>query len=117
MVIFVCAIARGNAMSQVKPPSKWRMLTPLLKPSRLISINFSAGPWNHVADIQPSECHTVRNRSQSPASRQSAQLSINSRIASFSPNSSSDTKQRPPLKRNRDLGNHTRKREENTHCD
>lgn len=54
----------------------WRILTPLSNPSRLIAMKSVAGPWNHVAVIQPSSgCHTVANRSQSPASRHSAQSS------------------------------------------
>src|SRR6266850_34311 len=60
------------------------MLTPLLKPSRLTSMNFSAGPWNQVAFIQPSGCQTVLKRSQSPASRHKTQFSTVSRIANFS---------------------------------
>src|SRR5437899_10576202 len=56
------------------------MLTPLFQPSRLTSMNRSAGPWNHVAIIRPSSCHTVRKRSQSPASRHSTQFSTTSRI-------------------------------------
>ena len=50
------------------------MLTPRSKPALLTSMNFAAGPWNQVALIQPSSCHTVRKRSQSPASRQIAQF-------------------------------------------
>src|SRR6266850_7622696 len=60
------------------------MLTPLLKPSLLTSMNFSAGPWNQVAFIHPSGCQTVLKRSQSPASRHKTQFSTVSRIASFS---------------------------------
>ena len=48
-----------------------------------------AGPWNQVAVIQPSACHTVAKRSQSPASRQTTQFSTVSRIASLSAASSS----------------------------
>src|SRR5262245_14096780 len=44
----------------------------------------SAGPWNQVAIMYPSSCQTVRNRSQSPASRQTTQFSTSSRIASLS---------------------------------
>src|SRR6185295_155170 len=65
------------------------MLTPLLKPSRLTSMNFSAGPWNQVAFIQPSGCQTVLKRSQSPESRQITQFSTVSRISSFSATSGS----------------------------
>ena len=50
-------------------------------PARLTSMNASAGPWNQVAVIQPSSCQTVAKRSQSPASRHSAQFSTTSRIA------------------------------------
>ena len=57
------------------------MLTPFAQPSLVTRMNSSAGPWNHVAIITPSSCQTVRKRSQSPASRQTAQLSTSSRIA------------------------------------
>ena len=60
------------------------MLTPLSKPSRLTSMNSSAVPWNQVAIMRPSSCHTVRKRSQSPASRHTTQFSTNARIASRS---------------------------------
>src|SRR5436309_7396905 len=80
MVILVCAIARWPATSIDEPPRKCRMLTPLFQPSRLTSIKRSAGPWNQVAIIRPSGCHTLRKRSQSPASRQSAQFSTTSRM-------------------------------------
>src|SRR5512135_1224317 len=56
------------------PPRKCRMLTSFSNPARLTSMKRDAGPWNQVAVIQPSSCHTVRKRSQSPASRQTAQL-------------------------------------------
>ena len=56
------------------------MLTPLAQPCLLIAMNSSAVPWNHVAIIRPSSCQTVRKRSQSPASRQTAQFSTSSRI-------------------------------------
>ena len=42
-----------------------------------------------MAVIQPSACHTVAKRSQSPASRQTTQFSTVSRIASLSAVSSS----------------------------
>ena len=61
------------------------MLTPFSKPSRLTAMKSRAGPWNQVAVIQPSSCHTVAKRSQSPASRHITQFSINSRIACRSP--------------------------------
>ena len=57
------------------------MLVPRSKPCRLTSMNASAGPWNQVAVIHPSSCQTVRKRSQSPASRHSAQFSTTARIA------------------------------------
>ena len=57
------------------------MLTPLSKPARLTAMNSSAEPWNQVAIMRPSACQTVRKRSQSPASRHTAQFSTNSRIA------------------------------------
>src|SRR5687768_1941048 len=90
MLIFVCAIARAPATSDVWPPRKWRMLTPQLNPSRLTSMNCCAVPWNHVAHISASGCHTVANRSQSPESRHSAQFSTTSLIASFSLSISAD---------------------------
>src|SRR5262245_14089969 len=74
MVILVWAIARLPFRSMLMPPRKCRMLTPLSKPALLTSMNLAAGPWNHVAVIQPSSCQTVPKRSQSPASRQTAQL-------------------------------------------
>ncbi len=49
------------------------MRTPRSNPSRLTRMNSSNPPWNHVAIIRPSSCQTVRNWSQSPASRQTAQ--------------------------------------------
>ncbi len=61
------------------------MRAPRSKPSRLTRMNSAAGPWNHVAIIQPSSCQTVAKRSQSPASRQTAQFSTSSRIAKRSP--------------------------------
>ena len=60
------------------------MRTPRSNPSRLTRMKSSAGPWNHVAIIRPSSCQTVRNRSQSPASRQTTQFSTSSRIVSGS---------------------------------
>src|SRR5579871_4703310 len=61
------------------------MLTPLSKPWRLTAMKSRAGPWNQVAVIQPSAgCHTVASRSQSPASRHSAQFSTSSRMANLS---------------------------------
>ena len=44
-------------------------------------MNSSWEPWNQVAHICPSLCQTVRKRSHIRASRQSAQFSINARIA------------------------------------
>ena len=64
------------------------MLTPLLEPSRLTAMNSSAVPWNQVAIMRPSACQTVRKRSQSPASRHTAQFSTSSRIANRSNTSS-----------------------------
>src|SRR5262245_22555111 len=60
------------------------MLTPRSKPARLTSMNLDAGPWNQVAVIQPLSCQTVLKRSQSPASRHSAQFCTVSMIASLS---------------------------------
>src|SRR5437764_15264509 len=61
------------------------MLTPLSNPLRLAAMKSGAGPWNQVAVIQPAVgCHTVANRSQSPASRHSAQFSTSSRMANLS---------------------------------
>ena len=60
------------------------MLTPFSKPALLTLMNSAAGPWNQVAVIQPS-CHTLRKRSQSPASRHSAQFCTTSMISSLSP--------------------------------
>ncbi len=57
------------------------MLTPRSKPCLLTRMKSRAGPWNQVAVIQPSSCHTVAKRSQSPASRHSTQFSITSRMA------------------------------------
>src|SRR5688572_17365919 len=57
------------------------MLTPLLHPSRLAAMKSVALPWNHVACMRPSSCHTPRKRSQSPASRHSTQFSTTSRMA------------------------------------
>ena len=57
------------------------MRTPRAQPCRFASMNSSAVPWNQVAIIRPSSCQTVRSRSQSPASRQTAHDSTSSRIA------------------------------------
>ena len=84
IVILVCEMARSPAMSTELPPRKCRMLTPLSKPARLTSMNSSAEPWNQVAIMRPSACHTLRKRSQSPASRHTTQFSTMSRIASRS---------------------------------
>src|SRR5207249_1424750 len=77
-------MARDPATSIEEPPRKCRMLTPLSKPSRLTSMKRSAGPWNQVAIIRPSGCQTMRKRSQSPASRQTAQFCTTSRMRSRS---------------------------------
>ncbi len=45
------------------------MLTPFSKPRLLAAMKSAAGPWNHVALIQPSGCHVVANRSLAPASQ------------------------------------------------
>src|SRR3954447_19409838 len=74
-------MARPPASSMEDPPRKCRMLTPRSKPSRLTRMNSSAVPWNHVAIMRPSSCQRARNRSQSPASRHTAQASTRSRIA------------------------------------
>src|SRR5262252_10710728 len=85
IVILVCAIARSPATLAVWPPRKCRMLTPASNPWRLTAMKSRAGPWNQVAVIHPSVgCHTVANRSQSPASRHSAQFSTSSRMANLS---------------------------------
>ena len=60
------------------------MRTPRSKPSRLMRMKSSHGPWNQVAIILPSSCQTVRNRSQSPASRQTTQFSTRLRIRASS---------------------------------
>ena len=60
------------------------MRTPRSKPERLMSANSAAVPWNQVAIIRPSGCHNVKNRSQSPESRQITQSSISLRICSRS---------------------------------
>ena len=52
------------------------MFTPRSKPCLLTAMKSRAGPWNQVAVIQPSSCHTVAKRSQLPASRHSTQFSI-----------------------------------------
>ena len=57
------------------------MRTPRAQPCLLASMKPSAVPWNQVAIIRPSSCQTVRSRSHSPASRQTAQDSTSSRIA------------------------------------
>ena len=54
--------------------------TPRSNPSRLTRMKSAAGPWNQVAIMNPSSCQTVANRSQSPASRHTAQFSTRSRI-------------------------------------
>src|SRR5689334_16146947 len=66
------------------PPRKCRMLTPRSNPSRLTLMKSSAEPWNQVAIMRPSSCQTLRKRSQSPASRHTAQFSMRSRMASRS---------------------------------
>ena len=60
------------------------MLTPFSKPARLMAMNSSAVPCVQVAIMRPSSCHTVRKRSQSPASRHTTQFSTNCRMASRS---------------------------------
>lgn len=60
------------------------MLTPLAQPSCVTRMNSANGPWNQVAIITPSGCHTVAKRSQSPASRHTAQRSTSSRTRSLS---------------------------------
>src|SRR6478609_2542279 len=84
IVIFACDTARSPAMSTELPPRKWRMRTPRSKPSRLTRMKSSQLPWNQVAIIRPSSCQTVRNRSQSPESRQTTQFSTRRRISSSS---------------------------------
>jgi hypothetical protein len=74
MVILVCAMARVPFTSTLVPPRKWRITTPRSNAARLTSMNLSAGPWNQVAVIQAPSCQQVRKRSQSPASRHTAQL-------------------------------------------
>src|SRR6185503_12552803 len=78
------ATPRTPATSTDVPPRKWRMRTPRSKPSRLTRMKSSQLPWNQVAIILPSSCQTVRNRSQSPASRQTTQFSTRRRISSRS---------------------------------
>jgi len=64
------------------------MLTPLAQPFLLMSMNSSAVPCVQVAIMRPSSNQTVLNRSQCPASRQTAQLSTSWRIANWSSSSS-----------------------------
>src|SRR6185503_10871380 len=78
------ATPRTPATSTDVPPRKWRMRTPRSKPSRLTRMKSSQLPWNQVAIILPSSCQTVRNRSQSPASRQTTQFSTRLRIRASS---------------------------------
>ena len=67
-----------------------------LRRAGLAAMKSGAGPWNQVAVIQPSVgCQTVANRSQSPASRHSAQFSTSSRMANLSASAVGGTK--PPL--------------------
>src|SRR5947207_10988421 len=47
-------------------------------------MNSSKLPWNQVAIMRPSGCQTVRKRSHSRASRQSAQFSTSSRMLRLS---------------------------------
>src|SRR5581483_9308473 len=89
MFILTWEIAREPATSQLHPPSECRMWTPCSKPLRLASMKAEAGPWNQVAVIHPSGCHTVANRSQSPASRQMTQFSTTSRMAARAARSAS----------------------------
>src|SRR5271166_3275742 len=56
------------------------MLTPLVQASLLMAINSSAVPCVQVAIMRPPGCQTVRNRSQSPASRHTTQFCSNSAI-------------------------------------
>src|SRR6478609_2007045 len=84
IVIFAWETARGPAASTDVPPRKCRMRTPRSNPSRLTRMKSSHDPWNQVAIIRPSSCQTVRNRSQSPASRQTTQFSTSRRIAASS---------------------------------
>ena len=57
------------------------MLTPLVKPALAHLDEFLGRALEPGRLIQPSSCQTVRNRSQSPASRQSAQFSTSWRMA------------------------------------
>jgi hypothetical protein len=60
------------------------METPLFHPAMLASMNSAAVPCFQVAIMRPSGCQQVANRSQSPASRQTAQFSTRARISSVS---------------------------------
>ena len=81
MVIFVCPIALSPWSSDACPVSVCKMITPRSNAFLLASMKSAAGLWNQVALIQPFVgCHTAANRSQSPASRQTAQRSTSSRI-------------------------------------
>ncbi len=76
--------ARSPTTSTELPPRKCRIRTPRSKPSRLTRMKSSSRPWNQVAIITPVVVPDVRKRSQSPASRHSAQFSTRSRISSRS---------------------------------
>src|SRR5580765_8296435 len=84
IVILACETARAYDTSTDIPPRKWRIRAPRSNPSRLAWMKSSQLPWNQVAIIRPSSCQTVRNRSQSPASRQTTQFSTSRRIAASS---------------------------------
>ena len=68
----------------IEPPRKCRMFTPASKPAWLTRTNSAAGPWNQVAVIQPSSCHTDANDAQSAESRAIAQVSMSLRILNSS---------------------------------
>ena len=81
IVILVWPMARDPARSAECPPRKCRMETPFAQPAWLAAMKSRQGAWHQVAIIVPSSCQQVAKRSQSPASRQTAQFSTRARIA------------------------------------
>ena len=65
------------------------MFTPCSNPDRLTAMNSAYGPWNQVAVIHPSSCHTRANSSQRPESRRTTQSSTTLRIAAAAAKSNS----------------------------
>ena len=56
------------------------MFTPALESGLADPDEVGGLPWNQVAAIQPSSCHTDANDAQSPESRAIAQVSTSLRI-------------------------------------